>query len=435
MTIQDVLTPGEDFYNPDLVKEFEGNAKARDLLETSMKLEGVARHSSVHAAAVIVADRELTHYTPLMRGNKNTITSTITQYEFPILESIGLLKVDFLGLSTLSVMREAARLINERHDTAFNLTNIPFEGQEAAEAFALLSSGEVSGVFQVEGQGMRRVLTEMRPSAFEHIVATISLYRPGPLEYIPQFIRRMHGEEEVQFKHPALEPILAETYGIIVYQEQIIQILSELAGYSPGEADLVRRAVGKKKAKDIEKAKKGFIKGCQSNGIDKNVAEAIYGDIEFFARYGFNKSHAADYAVITVQTAYLKAHYPVEYMAALLLVERDKTEKVVNFIQECRRMGIDVLPPDVNYSGMDFEIQEVPTGTPSAAHRDSSLAYAFPVPKDSAIRFGMAAVKNVGEGPVQVIIQLAPKAAPLPAWRTSATASTCARSTNAPWNV
>jgi DNA polymerase III subunit alpha len=405
VTIRDVLTPGEDFYNTDLVKEYESKDDVRDLLDTSMKLEGVARHSSVHAAAVIVADRELTHYTPLMRGNKNTITSTITQYEFPILESIGLLKVDFLGLSTLSVMREAARLVNERHGTTFNLTNIPFEGQEAAQAFSLLSSGEVSGVFQVEGQGMRRVLTEMRPSAFEHIVATISLYRPGPLEYIPQFIRRMHGEEEIQFKHPALEPILAETYGIIVYQEQIIQILSQLAGYTPGEADLVRRAVGKKKAKDIEKHKKIFVNGCDKNGIDKRVAEEIYSDIEFFARYGFNKSHAADYAVITVQTAYLKAHYPVEYMAALLLIERDKTEKVVNFIQECRRMGIDVLPPDVNYSGMDFEIQEVPPDTPSAAHRDSGLAYDFPVPKDSAIRFGMAAVKNVGEGPVQVIIQ------------------------------
>ena len=339
VTIHDVLTPGEDFYNPDLVAKYKSEADARELLDTSMKLEGVARHSSVHAAAVIVADRELTHYTPLMRGNKNTITSTITQYEFPILESIGLLKVDFLGLSTLSVMREAARLINERHGTAFDLTNIPFEGDAAKEAFILLSSGEVAGVFQVEGQGMRRVLTEMQPSAFEHIVATISLYRPGPMEYIPQFIHRMHGEEEVEFKHPALEPILAETYGIIVYQEQIIQILSELAGYTPGEADLVRRAVGKKKASDIEKHKKMFVEGCENNGIEKRTAEEIYGDIEYFARYGFNKSHAADYAVITVQTAYLKAHYPVEYMAALLLIERDKTEKVVNFIQECAAHG------------------------------------------------------------------------------------------------
>jgi DNA polymerase-3 subunit alpha len=404
VTIQDVLTEGHEFYSPDLVSLYKTEAWARDLLDTSMQLEGVARHSSVHAAAVIVSDRELTHYTPLMRGNKNTITGTITQYEFPILESIGLLKVDFLGLSTLSVMREAARLVNERHHKGYTLTNIPFEGEAAAEAFKLLSSGEVSGVFQVEGQGMRRVLTEMRPSAFEHIIATISLYRPGPLEYIPQFIHRMHGDEEVDYKHPALEPILAETYGIIVYQEQIIQILSALAGYTPGDADLVRRAIGKKKASDIEKHKKVFVEGCFRNGIPKDTASAIYGDIEFFARYGFNKSHAADYAVICVQTAYLKAHYPVEYMAALLLVERDKTEKVVNFINESRRMGIDVLPPDVNYSGLDFEIQARPPDTPTTARRDPQLGYQFPVPEGSAIRFGMAAVKNVGEGPVKAIL-------------------------------
>ena len=213
----------------------------------------------------------------------------------------------------------------------------------------------------------------------------------------------MHGEEE--FKHPALEPILAETYGIIVYQEQIIQILSRLAGYTPGEADLVRRAISKKKASEIEKHKQLFIEGCKKNDIPKETAAAIYADIEFFARYGFNKSHAADYAVITVQTAYLKAHYPVDYMAALLLVERDKTEKIVNFIQECRRMGIDVLPPDVNYSGLDFEIQALPADTPSSAIRDSGLTYDFPVPEGSAIRFGMAAVKNVGVGPVQTILQ------------------------------
>jgi DNA polymerase-3 subunit alpha len=414
VTIHDCLTEGHEFYSPDLVNLYQNEAWVKDLLDTSMQLEGVARHSSVHAAAVIVADRELTHYTPLMRGNKNTTTSTITQYEFPILESIGLLKVDFLGLSTLSVMREAARLIRERHGIEFSLSTIPFEGAAATEAFKLLSSGEVSGVFQVEGQGMRRVLTEMQPSAFEHIVATISLYRPGPLEYIPQFIHRMHGEEEIEYKHPALEPILAETYGICVYQEQIIQILGQLAGYSPGDADLVRRAIGKKKASDIEKHKQIFVAGCAKNGIAKEVAAAIYGDIEYFARYGFNKSHAADYAVICVQTAYLKAHYPVEYMAALLLVERDKTEKVINFINESRRMGIDVLPPDVNYSGLDFEIQARPPDVESKARRDPNLGYRFPVPEGSAIRFGMAAVKNVGEAPVQVILDARAKGGPFP---------------------
>lgn len=405
VTIKDCLTEGHEFYSQELVDLYNKEEWVRKLLDTAMQLEGVARNAGVHAAAVIVADKELTHYTPLMRGSKSTVTSTIAQYEFPILESIGLLKVDFLGLSTLSVMREATRLIKERHGIEYTLQTIPYEGEAAREAFKLLSSGEVSGVFQVESQGMRRVLTEMKPSTFEHIVAVISLYRPGPMEYIPSFIRRMHGQEPVEYKHPMLEKILAETYGIIVYQEQIIQILSHLAGYTPGEADLLRRAIGKKKASEIEKHKKIFIAGCEKNGIDPAIATEIYADIEFFARYGFNKSHAADYAVITVQTAYLKAHYPVEYMAAQLLVERDKTEKVVNFINECRRMGIDVLPPDVNYSGLDFEIQQRPADTPTLAHRDPNLGYPFPVPEGSAIRFGMAAIKNVGEGPVRVIIK------------------------------
>jgi DNA polymerase-3 subunit alpha len=831
VTIRDVLTEGHEFYDQELMALYTKEEWVRDLLDTSMQLEGVARHSGIHAAAVIVADRKLDHYTPLMRGSKSTITETVTQYEFPILESIGLLKVDFLGLSTLTVLREACRLIQEQHGVEWRLDSIPFEGEEAVEAFKLLSSGEVSGVFQVESQGMRRVLTEMRPSTFEHIVATISLYRPGPLEYIPLFIRRMHGEEKVEYKHPALEPILSETYGILVYQEQIIQALSQLAGYTPGEADLVRRAISKKKASDIEYHKKLFVAGCGKNGIPKEAATAIYEDIEFFARYGFNKclpgdvevidaatgrpvriedlytgaaqidatitcdttdlklrsgrisavmdngikpvyrlttrlgrqieatanhpfytfdgwrlleeltpgtqiatprripvegsqrwpehevialghllaegnlchphsvyfysqdwaqvedyvaaaeqfenvqcsvakhketfsiyakrvdrrsepgivgwakeigiwgknshtkeipaavfeltnaqiglllsrmwegdghinvkgrslyyatasermarqmqhlllrlgivsrlrtvtfpykegrtgyqlfitgnenirafatqigvhfvsalrrekldhlqietpaangtrdvvplgvkdlvraakdrtgitwtqlnaecqvaqrefypknaalkngftrqtierlaiyfddpdlnryadndiywdevesieyvgekqtydleipgthnfiandilvhnSHAADYAVITVQTAYLKAHYPVEYMAALLLVERDKTEKVINFINECRRMGIQVLPPDVNYSGMDFESQAVPKESAhKALTKDPSIAYNFPVPPGAAIRFGMAAVKNVGEGPVSVILE------------------------------
>ena len=404
VTIQDVLTEGHEFYNPELVELYGRDDWVRELLDYSMQLEGVARHSGIHAAAVIVADREITHYAPIMRSTKGGITNAIAQFEFPILESIGLLKVDFLGLSTLSVMREAGRLIGERHDITYNLSNIPFEGEETVEAFKLLSSGEVSGVFQVESAGMRRVLTEMRPTLFEHIIATISLYRPGPLEYIPNYIRRMHGEEEVEYKHDALKPILEETLGIIIYQEQIIQVLRDLAGYSAGEADLVRRAISKKKASDIEKHKKIFAEGCKKRDIAEKAALAIYGDIEFFARYGFNKAHAADYAVITVQTAFLKAHYPVEYMAALLLIERDKTEKVVNFINECRRMGIDVLPPDVNYSGLDFEIQTRPDETESLAQRDPKIGYNFPVPEGSAIRYGMAAVKNVGEGPVQFIL-------------------------------
>ncbi|MXX26206.1 MAG: DNA polymerase III subunit alpha [Caldilineaceae bacterium SB0668_bin_21] len=404
-TIQDVLTEGHEFYDPELKELYGKDGWERSLLDTSMQLEGVARHAGIHAAAVIVADKDLTNYTPLMRGSKGAITETITQFEFPILESLGLLKIDFLGLSTLTVMREACRLIKENHGIEYGLDSIPIEGPEAEPAFRLLSSGEVSGVFQVESPGMRRVLTEMKPTAFEHIIATISLYRPGPMEYIPNYVKRMHGEEEMEVKHPALEPILAETYGIIVYQEQIIQILNQLADYTPGEADLVRQAISKKDASKIEYHKALFIGGCGKNGISASDAQAIYADIEFFARYGFNKAHAADYAVITVQTAYLKANYPVEYMAALLLVERDKTEKVINFIQECRRMGIHVLPPDVNYSGLDFAIQDLPEDAEQdTLPKDPTLAYEFPISAGSAIRFGMAAVKNVGVGPVQAIL-------------------------------
>ena len=405
VTIQDVLTEGNEFYEPELEELYKKDGWEQTLLDTSMQLEGVARHAGIHAAAVIVADKDLTTYTPLMRGSRGSITETITQFEFPILESLGLLKIDFLGLSTLTVMREACRLIKEHHGIEYGLDTIPIEGSVAEPAFRLLSSGEVSGVFQVESQGMRRVLTEMKPTAFEHIIATISLYRPGPMEYIPNYIRRMHGEEEMEVKHPALEPVLAETYGIIVYQEQIIQILNQLAGYSPAEADLVRQAISKKDASKIEYHKALFISGCSKNGISATAAQAIYADIEFFARYGFNKAHAADYAVITVQTAYLKALYPVEYMAALLLVERDKTEKVINFVQECRRMGIHVLPPDVNHSDLDFAIQDLPADAEQETlQKDPTLAFEFPITAGSAIRFGMAAVKNVGVGPVQAIL-------------------------------
>jgi DNA polymerase-3 subunit alpha len=242
------------------------------------------------------------------------------------------------------------------------------------------------GIFQVEGQGMRRVLMNMRPTQFDHIIATISLFRPGPMEYIDDYIDRMHGRKPVEYRHPSLEPILKETYGIIVYQEQIIRLLTDVAGYSAPDADLVRRAVGKKKRAALLRHRSSFVKGAvEHGGLPRETAEAIFGDIEYFARYGFNKAHGADYAVLTCQTAYLKAKYPVEYMAALLSVERHNVEKVGLLIAECRRMEIEVLPPDINGSGLDFTIEEQADGTPT-------------------IRFGMGAIKNVGEGPVETIL-------------------------------
>jgi DNA polymerase-3 subunit alpha len=321
-------------------------------------------------------------YTPLARPTKESDNSleSITQFEMGVIDSIGLLKVDFLGLATLTIMRKACDLIKQHHGVELNLNNIPVNDRAA---FQLMSRGDVLGLFQVEGAGMRRMLMEMKPSKFEHIIAGISLFRPGPMEYIPTYIKRLHGVERVEFKHPKLEPILEETYGIIVYQEQIIQIAVQLAGYAPGEADEIRKAVGKKIKEKIEAHKAKFIAGSVKNGIDQAVAEAIYGDIEFFARYGFNKAHAADYAVMTCQTAYLKAHYPVEFMTALMTVEQS-IEKIGLLIIETRRMGIDVLPPNVNYSDLAFSIETQPDGK-------------------RAIRFGMASIKGVGEGPVRVI--------------------------------
>jgi DNA polymerase-3 subunit alpha len=395
-TIDDALNPEHEFFSQELKNLYEGEAHVRELVDAARSLEGVARHSSVHAAAVIITDKPLTEYVPIMRPQGSVITEAITQFEFPICESIGLLKVDFLGLSTLTIMRKAAELIKARYGLDYTLENIPMDQPEAfkdlphlpppEKAFELLASGEVTGVFQVEGTGMRRVLTEMKPTKFEHIVAAISLFRPGPMEYIPTYIARMHGKEEVTYKHPRLEPILSETYGIIVYQEQIIQIASQLAGYAPGDADQIRKAVGKKIKAKIDEHRSKFVEGSVANGIEREIAEAIYGDIEFFARYGFNKAHAADYALVTCQTAYLKAHYPVEYMAALLTVERNNTEKIGMLVSECRAMNIEVLPPDINRSFIEFVIEDRPD-------------------QKSAIRFSLSAIKNVGEGPIGKILE------------------------------
>ncbi|HEY52273.1 MAG TPA: DNA polymerase III subunit alpha [Caldilineae bacterium] len=384
----------------ELRQVYEKDRQMRELIDAAQKLEGVARHVSIHPAAVIVADKPLVNYTPLRRSPSKGVRDYITQYTYPVLESLGLLKLDFLGLSTLTIMRVAADLIQKRHGVTLHLDNIPTDDPRSYE---LLASGEVTGLFQVESEGMRRVLRSMKPSRFEHIVATISLYRPGPMDNIPDYVDRMHGRKPVEYIHPALEPILAETYGIIVYQEQIIQIASQLAGYAPGDADMIRKAVSKKIDAEMKRHEIQFIEGATANKIPPQKAQDIYAQIIYFANYGFNKAHAADYAVITVQTAYLKAYYPVEYMAALLTVELDNQEKVTNFITECRRMGIAVLPPDINQSDMAFTIQEGVTDAKTRTFGRSS--FDFRVPEGAAIRFGLGAVKNVGHGPVEEILR------------------------------
>ena len=273
----------------------EEGQKYRELLDYALRLEGLARHASTHAAGVIIADKPLVNYTPLHRPTREGTAGAMTQFDMEILESLGLLKVDFLGLATLTIMRRAAELIEARHGKRWHLGNIPLDDPDT---YKLLSSGEVTGIFQVESEGMRRTLRAMQPTRFEHIIALISLYRPGPMEYIPEFIDRMHGRKPVTYRHPKLEPILAETYGIIVYQEQIMQIAGELAGYDLGEADTIRKAVAKKKEDQLLAHRKKFVEGCERNGIAREVAEAIFNDIEYFARYGFNKCLPGDVEIL-----------------------------------------------------------------------------------------------------------------------------------------
>jgi DNA polymerase-3 subunit alpha len=356
----------------------EGKSYIKELIDTARSLEGAARHASTHAAGVVITDVPLVNYTPLHRATKGG-AGAITQYTMEVLEDIGLLKMDYLGLSTLTIIQRTLDLLQETRGIQLTPNDIPLDDPPIYE---LLSSGEVVGIFQVESSGMRRVLTSLRPSEFNDIVAVLSLYRPGPMEYIDDYVDRKHGRQEVAYRHPTLKPILKETYGIIVFQEQVIRLMTDLAGYSASEADLVRRAVGKKKKSELLQHRSSFVEGAvKHSGLSRETAEAIFDDIEYFARYGFNRAHAASYAVLTCQTAYLKARYPVEYMAAMLSVERNNTDKVAVLITECRRLGIEVLPPDVGRSGLDFIIE------------------------GGNIRFGLGAIKNVGEGPIATILQ------------------------------
>jgi len=379
MSIEEALENSTEFKNL-----YEDAPYLHDLIDTAKGVEGTVRNAGTHAAGVVVTDKPVVEYTPLHRPTGNVGDSpidSVTQYEMSVIDRLGLLKVDFLGLSTLTIMTRASELIEKRHGVKLTLDNIPTDDPETYE---LIGRGETIGIFQVESSGMRRYLKSMKPKKLEHVIAMVALYRPGPMDFIPDYINRMHGDEEISYRHPDLEPIYEETYGIPVYQEQIMHSAVELAGYQPSEADSLRKAVAKKKKKDLIKHRKKFIEGAVDNGIKRSTAKQIFTDWEKFARYGFNKAHAADYGLISVQTAYLKTHYPVEYMTALLTVYQNNTDKVTLYASESRQMGIEILPPNVNHSEWGFTIEDGPGG-------------------DSCIRFGLGAVKNVGEGPVQAI--------------------------------
>ncbi len=348
----------------------------RELVEYSQTLEGIARHNSTHAAGVIIAPSDITDYAPLCKSSHGDI---VTQWTMSYCEEMGLLKMDFLGLRNLTVIHKTEKMIRERHKIDFSVRDIPMDD---AETFRLYGEALTVGIFQFESTGMQEYIKKLKPSRIEDLIAMNALYRPGPMDLIDDFIDRKYGRKEIKYLHPLLEPILKETYGIMVYQEQVMRIVSDLGGFTLAEADMMRRAMGKKKADVMREQKDKFVKGCEGNNIDKKVATEIFDLIEKFARYGFNKSHSAAYAIISYQTAYLKAHYPAEFMSANLTSEINKMDRVKFLISECKRIGLTVKPPDINYSHAHFRPLD-----------------------DKNIAFGMAAIKNVGENAINNIVR------------------------------
>jgi len=361
----------------------------QQVMANALKLEGAVRHVSVHACAVVIADEPLVRYTALQRPPKDE-AGIITQYSAKPLEALGLLKMDFLGLKNLTILQTALKIIERTKGKKINLKEIPMDNKKT---FALMARGETTGVFQLESAGMKRYLKELKPTEFEDIIAMVSLYRPGPMEWIPEYIQGKHGRKKITYLHPSLEPLLKNTYGIAIYQEQILQIAQEFAGFSLGEADILRRAIGKKIASELESQREKFIAGAVTKGYDETLAIKIFDKvIEPFAGYGFNKSHGASYAMIAYQTAYLKAHYPTEFMTALMSADYGNTDRIVIEIGECEQMGIQVLPPDVNESRTNFTVVPAKGGS------------TFGGEDSDTIRFGLSAIKGLGDQSVEMII-------------------------------
>ncbi|MBN1914182.1 MAG: DNA polymerase III subunit alpha [Candidatus Omnitrophica bacterium] len=362
---------------PELGNLYKNDAQIKQLIDTALPLEGLNRHASIHAAGVVIADKPLNTYMPLFKSQDDQVT---TGYSMSALEKIGLLKVDFLGLRTLTVIDSTAKIIGETQGKEVDVEEIPLDD---ANTYKLLGSSQTMGVFQLESSGMRDLLRKLEPKVFEDIIALLALYRPGPIGsgMLDDFMRRKHNTSLVRYDHKNLEPILKETYGIMVYQEQIMQIASDIAGFSLSQADLLRRAMSKKIPEVMEQQRKNFIIGCVKNSVSESVANKIFDLIEYFSGYGFNKSHSTAYAMISYRTAYLKANYAVEFMAALLTSERDNTDKIVEYVNEATRMGLKILPPDINESKMLFKVID-----------------------EKTIRFGLLAIKNVGQGAVESIV-------------------------------
>ncbi|NCU38776.1 DNA polymerase III subunit alpha, partial [Candidatus Saccharibacteria bacterium] len=364
--------------DPDLKHEYETNPTAKRVFDFAMTLEGTNRSHGVHAAGVVIAPDDISNFVPVEMAQKGVVA---TQYPMGPVEDLGLLKMDFLGLSNLTIVKNALRIIKKVYDKDIDLSLLPLDD---AETYALFQRGDTTGVFQLESAGMKRYLRSLKPTVFEDIIAMVALYRPGPMQFIDSFIKRKHGEEEITYLHPGLESSLASTYGIMIYQEQFMQISKDWCGFTGGQADTLRKAVGKKKIDLMKKVKPEFIEGAQRvSGASKEIAELFWNQLEEFANYSFNKSHAACYGLISYWTAYLKAHYPDAFMAALMTSDQDDTDRLSIEMTECRHMGLAVLNPDVNDSFVEFAV----------------------VPGKQQIRFGMAAVKGVGVGAVEEILR------------------------------
>jgi DNA polymerase-3 subunit alpha len=362
---------------PDFREAYESSEEQKRLIDVARALEGVSRNVSTHAAGVVIAPEPLVHYTPLQFGPGRE--AVVTQYDMKAVGDIGLLKIDFLGLQNLDIIATCMRLVKETRGIEIDIEKIPFDD---AKTFELLSSGDTHGVFQLEGAGMRRMVMDMRPQSFSDVAAAVALFRPGPMVNIPAYVARKQGREPIEYMHERLEPILRETYGVMIYQEQVMMAARELAGFSLSEADILRAAMGKKDKAKMGKLRTKFIAGALERGIDQATADSLFDGIAKFAEYGFNRAHSAAYGVIAYQTAYLKANFPLEYMTSLLIHMEGNADRVATAIVDCRAKGIEVLPPDINRSHVDFSMS------------------------DGRILFGLAAIKNVGQHAVESIVQL-----------------------------
>ncbi|EMD84575.1 DNA polymerase III subunit alpha [Pacificimonas flava] len=382
---QDLSTALQE--NVDLRRERTRDKDVDHLITLALKLEGMPRHSSTHAAGVVIGDRPLSQLVPLYRDPRSDMP--VTQFDMKWVEQAGLVKFDFLGLKTLSVIQRALELIEETEGAAPDMSAIPWDDPDT---YALMARGDTAGVFQLESEGMRRTLSLVKPDKFGDIIALVSLYRPGPMDNIPSYARRKHGQEKPDYLHPRLEQYLTETYGVIIYQEQVMQIAQELAGYSLGEADLLRRAMGKKKPEEMAKQKERFMTGAAEQGVDPGQADHIFELVAKFAGYGFNKSHAAAYALVAYQTAWLKAHYPTEFYAASMQFDMSLTDKLGMFLEDARKSGIACLPPDINASTEKFTVERTEDG--------------------KAVRYALAALKGVGTKAMQGVAEEREKAGP-----------------------